>query len=92
MLKPSVSLEALLMIDLIARQRVKGQAIALILTPPTSSGQGEAPHDRFIFIEQDELVPPGLLLQLGQSGPRLSELIGVGLELAGGAVVAEAFF
>ena len=87
MLEPGLSFETLLMLKLIARQRVKRQAIALILTPPTSSGQGEAPHDRFIFIEQDELILPGLLLQLGQLEACLSQLMRIRVEPAGGAVV-----
>ena len=34
---PSLSLEALLLIDLMTRQRVKGQAIARIVVPPAGS-------------------------------------------------------
>ena len=87
MLEPSVSFEMLLGVDLMSRHRMKRQAIALISTPPADSGQGKAPHDRFIFIEPDEPVLSGLLLQLGQFDSRLSQLMGLRVEPAGGAVV-----
>ena len=92
MLEPSVSFEMLLMMAWLSRQRVKRRAIALILTPPASSGQGQAPHDRLIFIEPDDPLLSGLLLELGQLDLRLSPLIGIRVESAGGAVVTEPLF
>ena len=80
MLLPGLSLEVLLWIDLMTRQRVQGQAIALIFVPPAGSWQGKAPNDGFIFVEQDEVALLCLLLKVGQLDAGLSQFMRIGVE------------
>lgn len=72
------------MIALMARQGVKRQTVALIFAPPASSGQGKAPHEGFIFIEQDDLALARLVLELGEFVTSAGQFIGVWLKLSVG--------
>ena len=92
MLLPSLSLAVLLWIDLMTRQRVKGQAIALIFVPPAGSWQGKAPNDGFIFVEQDEVALLCLLVKVGQLDAGLSQFMRIRVQSAGGSIRTQALF
>ena len=92
MLLPGLSLEVLLLIDLMTRQGVKGQAIALIFVPPAGSWQGKAPNDGFIFVEQDEVALLCLLLKVGQLDAGLSQFMRIRVQSAGGSIITQALF
>ena len=62
-LPPRLPFVTFLLFDLALAQRACGQAIPLGAAPPAQPGQGKAPHDRFIFIEQDNLTSTCLILQ-----------------------------
>ena len=56
-------LRASCVFDLALAQRACGEASPLGCTPPARAGQGKAPQDRFVFIEQNDLALAGLVLQ-----------------------------
>ncbi len=63
---PRLAFEGFVAFDLTRAQRACGQTIPLGFAPPARSGQGKAPQDRFVGIEQDDLTPPGLVLERSQ--------------------------
>jgi hypothetical protein len=65
-LPPRLPLATLLLFDLALAQRACGQTITLGAAPPAQSGEGQAPHDRFIFIEQADLTATCLVFQGGE--------------------------
>jgi hypothetical protein len=73
-------------------QRACGQAIPLGAAPPAQPGQGKAPHDRVVFIEQDDLTSACLVLQGGESKRAIGESSWGGLEPSHGTAVAERVF
>ena len=74
--------------DLALAQRACGQAIALGAAPPAQPGQGKAPHDRFIFIEQDDLTSTCPVLQGGEFERAIGEISRGGIEPSSGTAVA----
>jgi hypothetical protein len=66
-LGPCLTFERLFAGDLAVAQGLGRQAKALgFAAPPTCPGQSKTPEDRFIFIEQNNLTPPGVVLQRRQ--------------------------
>jgi len=61
-LHPRLAFEGLLAFDLALAQGAGREAIALGSAPPARPGQGKAPEDRFVLIEQNDLAPAGSIL------------------------------
>ena len=85
-------LRTLFAFDLALAQRACGQAIALGAAPPAQPGQGKAPQDRFVFIEQDDLASASPVLQGREFERAIGEISRGGIEPAGGAAVAQRVF
>lgn len=60
---PDLAFEGLLAFDLAPAQWAYRQAIALGFPPPAGTGEGKAPQDCFISIEQDNLAPTGTVFE-----------------------------
>jgi len=87
-LPPRLPFVTFLLFDLALAQRACGQAIPPGAAPPTQPGQGKAPHDRFIFIEQDNLTSTCLILQGSECQRAIGEISRSGIELSSGTAVA----
>jgi hypothetical protein len=60
---PGLTFEGLLAFDLAPTQRAYGPARPLGFPPPAGAGQGKAPQDRFIGIEQAQLATTGAVFE-----------------------------
>ena len=60
--------------------------------PPARAGQGKAPQDGFVGIEQNELPAASLVLEGGQFQSPIREVSGVGIEATSGTIVAYFLF
>ena len=87
-LPPRLPFVTFLLCDLALAQGAYGQAIPLGAAPPAQPGQGKAPHDRFIFIEQDNLTSTCLILQGSECKRVLGEISRSGLEPSSGTAGA----
>ena len=85
---PRLPFEGLLAFDLTLAQGACQEASTLGFAPPARAGQGKAPQDRFVFIEQNDLATARLVLQGGKFERAVGEISRGGLQSAGGAVVA----
>jgi len=65
-LQPRLAFEGLLAFDVALAQWACGEARALRCAPPACAGQGKAPENRFVFIEQNDLATPCSILQVGE--------------------------
>ncbi len=73
-------------------QRVCAEAQALRFAPPACAGQGKAPENRVVFIEQDALATASLVLEGGKCERAVGESSRGGLSSTGGAVGAYGLF
>src|SRR5262245_7223212 len=89
---PCVAFEGFVAFDLTLAQWAYGEAHALGCAPPAGAGQGKAPEDRFVFIEQNDLAPTRLILEGGKLESAISEVGGVGIEATSGTIVAYFLF
>jgi hypothetical protein len=89
---PRLTFERLFTADLTLAEWTRGEAIALGAAPPALPGQGKAPEDRFIFIEQNDLATAGLVLEGGECEGAIGEVGGGRIESSGGAAVGERIF
>ena len=87
-LQPRLAFEGFLAFDVALAQGAGGEAIALGSAPPARPGQGKAPEDRFVLIEQNDLATAGSILQGSECDRAIGEVGRVGIEPPGGAVVA----
>jgi hypothetical protein len=78
--------------DLTLGQWPRGEATALCFAPPAGPGEGKAPQNRFIFIQQNDLAPAGPGLQGGECERSPRELSGLGSEPPRGTARAAVFF
>src|SRR6266849_2590223 len=85
---PRLAFEGLLAFDLTRTQRACGEARALGFAPPAGAGQGEAPEDRFILIEQNDLATAGLVLEVSEFTRAISEISRGGIKSPGRAIGA----
>jgi hypothetical protein len=60
---PRLAFEGFVAFDLTLAQWPDGQARPLGFAPPARPGQGKAPEDRFILIEQNDFTPAGPVLE-----------------------------
>lgn len=91
-LHPRLAFEGLLACELALAQGADGEAHALGGAPPAGAGQGKAPEDRFVFIEQNDLTLPCLVLEGSKFERAIGEVGGVGIEAASGTIVAYVLF
>src|SRR5215813_13634750 len=89
-LHPRLPFEGLLAFTL--TQAAYGEASPPGYTPPARAGQRKAPQDRFVFIEQNDLTPTGLIFESREVDRGIREGSGVRIQAPGGAVVAYVFF
>ena len=76
--QPRVAFEAFFAFDVALAQGTYREASALGFAPPACPGEGKTPHDRFIFIEQNDLAPTSPILQGGQLERSPRQLAGAG--------------
>jgi hypothetical protein len=60
---PDLAFEAFLAFDLAPAQRTCRQAIPVGTAPPAQPGQSKTPQDGFVFIQQNDLVTTGPVLE-----------------------------
>ena len=87
-LQPRLAFAAFLAFDVARAQGTGGQTRALGAAPPAQPGQGKAPHDRFVCIEQNDLAPARLILQGSEFKRPVGESRRGGIKPAGGTAVA----
>ena len=90
--QPGLAFQGLLTFDLTLTQRPYREARTLRCPPPTRAGQGKAPEDGFVFIEQNDLTTTRLVLQGGKCERAVGEVRWGRIQSAGGAVVAYILF
>ena len=61
--KPRLTFEGFVAFDLALTQGAGGEASTLCCAPPARTGQGKAPQDCFIFVEQNDLPLACAILQ-----------------------------
>ena len=91
-LHPCLAFERFLAFDLALAQRARGEARALGCAPQAGPGEGEAPEDGFIFIEQNDLTPAGPVLKGSEFERRPCQLSGGRSEPPCGPAVADVLF
>jgi len=91
-LQPRLAFEGFLAFDLALAQWTYREASALGCVPPARAGQGKAPQDGFVFIEQNDLPTTSLVLEGGKFKSPISEGSGVGSQAPGGTIVAYLLF
>jgi hypothetical protein len=87
-LPPRLPFATFFLLALALVQRAYGQAIALGAAPPAHPGEGKAPHDRFVFIEQDALSSTCPVLQGGAFQRAIGESSRGGCEPSSGTAGA----
>src|SRR5215467_10633421 len=90
--QPGLAFQGLLTFDWTLTQRTERETRTLCCTPPARAGQGKAPEDGFVFIEQNDLTTTRLVLEGGKFERTVGEVSGGRIQSAGGAVVAYLLF
>src|SRR5215475_7416942 len=91
-LQPRLAFEAFCAFDLTLAQGTDREARALGGAPPAGAGEGKAPEDRFVFIEQNDLAPTSPGLQGSQFERAISEISRGGIKATGGTIVTYLLF
>src|SRR5262252_2609304 len=78
--------------DLALAQRTDRKAHALGGAPPAGAGQGKAPQDGFVFIEQNDLTPTRLVRAGSKFERAIGEVGGGGIEATRGTIGAYVLF
>jgi hypothetical protein len=89
---PRLAFEGLLAFDLALAQWTYREASALGGAPPAGTGEGKAPQDSLIFVEQNDLATTRLVLQGGKFERAVSESSRGGIKATGGTIVAYRLF
>ena len=89
---PRWAFEGLVAFDLTLAQRACREASTLSFAPPARAGQGKAPQDGFVFIEQNDLATTSLVLQGGEFERAVSEISRGGIQATSGTIVAYLLF
>src|SRR5215475_1424346 len=90
--EPRLAFEGFIAFDLTLTQGTSEQTRALGGAPPAGAGQGKAPEDRFVFIEQNDLAPARPVLEGRKVDRAIGEVGGVGIEATSGPIVAYVLF
>jgi hypothetical protein len=85
---PGLAFEAFFTFDRALAQWTGGEAGASGFAPPAQPGQGKAPHDRFICIEQNNLAPTRPILQGSACNRAVGESRRGRIKPAGGTAIA----
>ena len=91
-LPPRLAFAGFLAFDLALAQWPYREASTLGGVPPARAGQGKAPQDGFVGIEQNDLPTASLGLEGSKFQSPISEVSGVGLQATGGTIVAYFLF
>ena len=91
-LHPCLAFEGFFAFDLALAERTVGRRARWACAPPARAGEGKAPQDRFIFIEQNDLAAACLVLEGSKFDRAIGEVSWGGIEPPGGATVAYVFF
>src|SRR4029453_13542094 len=91
-LPPRLACAGFLAFDLALAQWPYREASPLGGGPPAPAGQGTAPHEGFVCIEQNSPPTATLVLEGSKFQSPISEVSGVGLQATGGTIVAYPFF
>jgi hypothetical protein len=91
-LQPRLAFEAFFAFDLALAQWTGREARTLGFPPPAGTGEGKAPQDGLIFIEQNDLAPASTVLQRSECERGVGKISGPGIEPSGGTTVAYVFF
>src|SRR5215510_2651432 len=91
-LPPCLAFEGFLAFDLTWTEGAEREASTLRGAPPARAGQGKAPEDGFVGIEQNNLAPASLVLQSRKLDRTRGEIRGGGIQSTGGAVGAYRLF
>jgi hypothetical protein len=89
---PRVAFEAFFAFDWALAQGTYREASALGCAPPGCPGEGQTPHDRFLFLEHKDLAPPSPILQGGQLERSPRQLSRGRSQPPGGTAGAAVFF
>ena len=89
---PRLAFEGFVALDLALAQRTDGQTRPLGAAPPAQPGEGKAPQDRFIFVEQNDVAPTRAVLQGRKLERAIGEVGGGGIEPPGRPTVAYRVF
>jgi hypothetical protein len=89
---PRLAFAGLLTFDLTLAQGTSREAGALGGAPPAGAGQGKAPQDGFVCIEQNDLPTASLVLEGGQFQSPIREVSGVRIQAASGTIVTYLLF
>src|SRR5215475_2002732 len=92
MAEPRLAFESFVAFDLTLAQQACGEAHARGGAPPAGAGQGKAPEDRFVFIEQNDLAPTRPVLEGCKVDRAIGEVGGGGIEATSGTIVAYVLF
>jgi hypothetical protein len=91
-LPPRLAFEAFCAFALTLTQRTGGQTRALGAAPPAQPGEGKAPQDRFIFVEQNDLATTRSVLQGSEVDRARGEVGRGGIAPPGGTAVTYRVF
>jgi|GEM_PF-3356580 len=91
-LQPRLAFERFVAFDLTLAQEACGNTSALRFAPPARSGEGKAPEDGFVFIEQDDLAPARPVLEGGKFERAIGESSWGRIKATGGTIVAYILF
>src|SRR5215813_14443279 len=83
-LHPRLAFEAFCTFDLALAQGTYREARAVGFPPPAGPGEGKAPQDGLIFIEQNDLAPAGPVFEGGEFERGIREVRRLGIEPPGG--------
>ena len=89
---PRLAFARFVTFDLTLAHRACGQTRTLRCMPPARPGQGKAPQDRFVFIEQNDLAPARLVFKSREFERAIGEISRGRIQAAGRAVVTYPFF
>jgi hypothetical protein len=82
-----LAFEAFVALDLALAQGTYREASALRCAPPAGTGEGKAPEDRFVFIEQNDLALARSVLQGSKFERAISEISWGGIKATGRTIV-----
>ena len=91
-LPPRLTFEAFFAFDLALAQGTCQETRAVGFPPPAGTGEGKAPQDGLIFVEQNDLTSARPVLQRGEFDRGISKVSGGRLEPSGGTTVAYVLF
>jgi hypothetical protein len=90
--EPRLAFEGCIAFDVTLTQGAEGEAHPLCLAPPTHTGEGKAPQDRFIFVEQNDFPSARAILQGSEVDRTIGEVSWGGSEPPSGTAVGYRVF